>query len=98
MPFITIYLHNESFLPSNTATHEAALNAAVHAANRLCETINEAFGFHNLAVVTGVLASHHPFSSFPHIFGYYVNHFFMESIVYREHANMCDGCQLPRTC
>ena len=50
MPFI-IYLHNESFLPSNAAIREAALNAAVHAVNRLRETINEAFGIRSWAVV-----------------------------------------------
>jgi hypothetical protein len=83
MPFI-IYLHNESFLPSNAATREAALNAAVHAVNRLCETINEAFGIHNWAVVTSVLVSHYPFSSFPHVFGYYINNFFMSLLLIIE--------------
>jgi hypothetical protein len=50
MPF-TIYLHNKSFLPSNAATREAALYAAVHTVNRLREGINEAFGIREWAVV-----------------------------------------------
>ena len=50
MPFI-IYLHNESFFPRNAATREAALNATVHAVNRLRETINEAFGIRNWELV-----------------------------------------------
>ena len=50
MPFI-IYLHKKAFLPSNAATREAALNAAVHAVNRLREGINEAFGIRKWAIV-----------------------------------------------
>lgn len=47
----TIYLHKESFFPRNAATREAALNATVHAVNRLRETINEVFGIRSWAVV-----------------------------------------------
>jgi hypothetical protein len=50
MPF-TIYLHNKTFIPSNTATRQAALYAAVHAVDQLRKGINEAFGIREWAVV-----------------------------------------------
>jgi hypothetical protein len=42
--FISFSLLLAQFL--GTASREAALNAAVHAVNRLCETIDVVFGIH----------------------------------------------------
>jgi len=50
MPY-TIYLHNDSFIPRNAATRDAALNATVRAINQLREAINKEFGIRDWAVV-----------------------------------------------